>query len=106
MTGDIKSTLFRCHVARDQRNRDINVEKDSALQAVNVIVPLDAGVIAAGLISKRQLLNQAMLGQEMQCAIDRAIANAWILTAHALEDLTRGQMRLSVTNHIEDRCPL
>jgi hypothetical protein len=37
-----------------------------------------------------------MLGQEMQRAINRAIADTRIAATHALEDLTRGQVAIGL----------
>ena len=70
----------------------VDIEEHAAFQAMDVVVPLDAGVVPAGLIGERQLLNQAILGEQVQSSVDRAVGDARVTPAHALEDLASGQM--------------
>ena len=60
VTGNVEPTLLRSNVPGNQRHRDIDIDQHAALQAMHVIVPLHAGVVAAGLIGERQFLNQAV----------------------------------------------
>ena len=106
VTGDVESALLRGDVARDQGHRDVDVEQHAALQAVHVVVPLDAPVVAAGLVGERQLLDQAVLRQQVQRAIDRAVGDARIAPPHALEDLARGQVALRPAHLVEHFRPL
>lgn len=65
MAIDVETALFRRHVQCHQGNRDVDVEKDAALQAMHVIVPFDTPVVPACLIRERQLLDQAVLREQV-----------------------------------------
>jgi hypothetical protein len=73
---------------------------------VHVIVPFDTPVVPAGLIRKRQLLDQAVLREEVQRAVDRAVGDAWVTPPHALEDFARGQVALRPADLFKDFRPL
>ena len=73
---------------------------------MHVIVPFDTAVIPACLVRERQLLDQPVLRKEMQSPVNCAIADAWIASTHALEDLAGGQMALRPTHYLEDLRPL
>ncbi len=94
MTVDIETALLRRHVQRHQGDRDIDVEEHAALQAMHVIMPFDTSVVPAGLIRKRQLLNQPVLRQQMQGPVNRAVGDAGVAPSDALEDFARGQVAL------------
>jgi hypothetical protein len=79
---------------RHQGDRDVDVEEHSTLQAVHVVVPFDTPVIPARLVSERQLLDQPVLRQQVQRAVDRAIGDAGIAPSYALENFASGQMTL------------
>ena len=102
VTADVESALFRRHVECHQGNRNINVEEHPALQTVHVVVPLDAAVISARLIRERQFLDQSMLGEQVQRAVDRAVGDARVTPPDALEDLSRRQVALRPTHLFED----
>ena len=59
-----------------------------------MVVPLAPAVVAAGPIGEGELLDETVLGQEMQRAIGRAIADTRVAPTHALEDLARGQVAI------------
>ena len=102
VTTDVESALFRRHVERHQGNRNINVQEYPALQTVHVVVPLDAPVIPAGLIRERQFLDQSVLGEQVQRAVDRAVGDARVTPPDALEDLARRKVALRPAHLVED----
>ena len=102
VTADVESALFRRDVECHQGNRNINVEEHPALQTVHVVVPLDAAVVPARLIRERQFLDQSMLGEQVQRAVDRAVGDARVTPPDALEDLSRRQVALRPTHLFED----
>ncbi len=106
VTIDVESTLFRRHVKRHQGDRNIDVEEYPTLQAVHVIVPFDAPVVAACLIRERQLLDQAVLRQQVERAVDRAVGDAGVAPPYALENLARGQVALRSAHLFEHLRPL
>jgi hypothetical protein len=103
MASYVESTLLRRDVAGDERYRHVDVEQDAALQAVHVIVSFNPAVVAAGLVGERQLLDQPVLSQQMERAIDRSVADVWVAAPHTLKDLSGGQMRLRLADLLEDR---
>jgi predicted HTH domain antitoxin len=106
MTGDVKSALLRRHMPRDQRHRHVDVEQHSTAQAMHVVVPLHAAVVPARLIGKRQLLDQSVLGQQMQRPVYRPIRDPRIAPPHPLEDLTRRQVPLRTPDLLQHLRPL
>ena len=102
----VEPALLRGDVPRDQRDRHVDVEQHPAAQAVHVVVPLDAAVVAARLVGEGQLLDQPVLGQQVQRAVDGAVGDLRIAPAHALEDLAGGQVRLRRLDLVEDHRPL
>ena len=106
VTVDIESALLCRDVQCHKGDRDVHVEEYSAFQAVHVVVPFDTPVIAAGLIGEGQLLDQPVLRQQVQRAIDRAVRDARVAPPHALEDLARGQVALRAAHLIEHFRPL
>ena len=71
----VESALLLGDVPRDQRHRHIDIDQHAAAGAMDVIVALDAVVVAAGLVGEGQLLDQAVLGEQMQRAIDGAVGD-------------------------------
>ena len=106
VTVDVESALFRRDVQRHQGNRDVDVEEHPTLQAVHVIVPFDSPVVSACLVRERQLLDQPVLREEVQRPVNRAVADTWIASSHALEDLAGGQVALRPAHDLEDLSPL
>jgi hypothetical protein len=92
VTCDIESTLLGRHVASDECDWYVDVEQYSALQAVHVVVPIDSAVIATGLIGERQFLNEAVLCQEMERSVDRAIGDPRVASPHTLENFSGSEM--------------
>ncbi len=106
VTADVESALLRRDVERHQGDRNVDVEEHPALQAMHVVVPLDATVVPARLIRERQFLDQSVLGEQMQRAVDRAVSDARVTPPNALEDLARRQVALRPANLVEDFRPL
>ncbi len=106
MAIDVETALFRRHVQCHQGNRDVDVEKDAALQAMHVVMPLDTPVVPAGLIREREFLDQPMLSEQMQRPIDRAVGDARVAPPHTLENLARGQVALRSAHLVEHFRPL
>jgi hypothetical protein len=94
MAADVETALLCGHVQRHQGDRDIDVEKHSTLQAMHMIVPFDTPIVPACLIRECQFLDQSVLREQMQRAIDRAVGDAGIAPSHALENLAGGQVSL------------
>lgn len=88
MAVDIEPALLRGHVHGHQGNRDIDIEQHAARLAMHVVVPLDPAVVATGLVRERQFLNQPMLGEEVERAVDRAVPDVRIPAADTLEYLS------------------
>ena len=84
MAGDREFGLLFGHVPRHQRDRHVHVDDDAAAGAVDVIVTLDALVEPARLVGERQFLDQAVLGQQVQRAVDGAVGDRRIPAADAL----------------------
>ena len=59
-----------------------------------MVVSLAPAVVAGSPIGEGELLDEPMLGQEMQRAIDRAVTDTRVAATHALEDLARGQVAI------------
>jgi len=106
MAIDVETALFRRHMQCHQGNRDVDVEKDAALQAMHVIVPFDTPVVPACLIRERQLLDQPVLREQVQRPIDRAVGDAGVAPPHALEDLAGGQVAVGPAHLVEHFCAL
>jgi hypothetical protein len=106
MTRDIESALFSRNVASDECHGNVDVEEHSALETVNVVVPLDSAVIAAGLIGERQLLNEAVLRQEVERSVDRPIGDSWVPSTHSLKNLAGSEMSFRDPNFIQNFGPL
>ncbi len=106
VVGDIKPTLFRRHVTCDQRHRNLNIQQSAAPEAMHVIVPFDATVVAARLVGEGELLDQAMFRQQMQRAVHGPVGYARIATSYAFEDLSGGQMLLRESHFLQHQRPL
>jgi hypothetical protein len=104
--ADVESALLGRDVECHQGDRDVDVKEHSALQAVHMVMPFDTPVVPACLVGEGQLLDQPVLGQQMQRAVDRAVGDAWVATPHTLENLARGQVALRETHLIEHFRPL
>jgi hypothetical protein len=106
VTIDVEPTLLRRDVQRHQGHRDIDVEEDSTLQAVHMVMPFDTPIVPACLVGEGQFLDQPMFRQQVQRAVDRAVGDARVAPAHALEDLARGQVALRLSHLVEHFCSL
>lgn len=87
MAVDIEPALLRRHVHGHQGNRDIDIEQHSARLAVHVVVPLHPAVVATGLVGERQFLDQPVLGEKVERAVDRAIPDMRVSAADTLKNL-------------------
>jgi len=92
VTCNRESALLLRDVFRKQGDRNFNVGEDAAPRAVDVIVALGALVEPARLVGERQLLDELMLGKQMECAIHRAVGDRRITPPDPLEDLSRGEV--------------
>jgi hypothetical protein len=106
VTRDIESALLGRDVTSDESHRDIDVKQHPALKTVHMVVSIDSAVIAAGLICKRQLLNESMLCQEMERAVDRAVGDPRVTPPHTLEDFSSGEMSFRRPDLVQDLGPL
>ena len=101
MTLNIESALLRGHMHGHQRNGNVDIEQHAAGLAMHVIVPFHPPVVAAGLVGKRQFLDQPMFREQMERAIDRAVPDVWITTTDSLEDLPGGEMRRRLPDNLQ-----
>ena len=106
VTGDRESALLLRDMPRYQRHRHININQQTARFTKDVIVAIGPGIISARLIRKRQFLDHSVPGEQMQRSIDCAIGDPWVALAHALENLARGQVAVSLLHNQADRLPL
>jgi hypothetical protein len=106
VAADIESALLCRDVKCHQGDRNVDVEKHSALQAVHVVMPFDTTVVPACLVGEGQFLDQAVRCQKVQRAIDRAVGNPRVAPPHPLENLACGQVALRPAYLIEDFRPL
>ena len=106
VTRDIESALLRRHVASDQGNRNVDIQKHPAVKTMNVIVPFNAAIVSAGLVREGQFLDQPVLREQMQSPVYGAITDPRIATTHALKNFARGQVALRPSNLVKHLCPL
>ena len=106
MTGDREPALLFGDVPRDQRHWHIDIEQQTAAFARHMVVAIGPGIVATGLIGEGELLDQTMLGEEMQRSINRAIGDPGIALAHALEDFASRQVAVSLLNNAANHFPL
>ncbi len=92
MAVDIEPALLRGHMHGHERNGNVDIEQHAARLAVHVVMPFHPAVIAAGLVSEGQFLDQPMFRKQVERAIDRAVSNVRIPAAYPLENLTGGEM--------------
>ncbi len=92
VTGNRELGLLFRDVPRHQRHRHVDIDDDAAIGAVDVVVALDALVEPARLVGERQLLDQSMLGQQVERAVHGAVGNRWVLPPDTLENFARGQV--------------
>lgn len=100
---NVKPTLFRGNVTGNKGHGHVNVQEHAALQAVDVIVPFDPAVVAAGLIGEGQLLDQPVFRQQMQRSINGAVANVRVAAAQPFENLARCQVPIGSSHLVKDR---
>lgn len=102
MAIDIEPALLRGHMHGHQGYRDIDIEQHAAGLAMHVVVSLHPAVVAAGLVRERQLLDQPMLREKVKRAVHRAVPDVWVTAADALENLPGGEVRLRLTDNVQD----
>ena len=78
-------------------------EQHAAFLAVHEVMPLHPTIVAARLVGEGQFLDQPMLGQQVERAVDRTVSDVRILAPDAFEDLTGGEMRRRLTDDLQHR---
>jgi hypothetical protein len=106
VAADVESALFRRDMERHQGDGNVDVEEHPALQTVHVVVPFDAPVVPTGLVGERQLLDQPVLGEQVQRAVDRAVGDARVAPPDALKNFARRQVALRPAHFFEYFRPL
>ena len=91
---DIEPALLRGHVHGHEGNGNIDIKQHAASLAMHVVVPFYPAVVAAGLVSKGQFLDQPVLRQQVKRAVNGAVSDVRIAPADMLENLPCGEMRL------------
>lgn len=79
-------------VCGHESDRNIYIHDNAALVTVDVVMAIDPFVEAAGLIGEGELLNEPVLGKQVQCSIDGAVGDGGILPTHAFKDLACSEM--------------
>jgi hypothetical protein len=87
-----EASLLLGDVSREECHRHVGIEQQPTVDALDVIVPVDALIEPARLIRKRQLLNHVVVGQDVQRPVDGPISQLRVLPPDTLEDLARGQV--------------
>jgi hypothetical protein len=82
---------------------DFDIEDDTTGGAMDVVVSLGAPVVPAGLIREREFLDQPMLDEEVQGAVDRAIADFGITLTDTLKDLGGSHVLLGRLHNIQNK---
>lgn len=106
MARDREAALLFGDVPCDQRDWDIDIDQQPTPGALDVIVAVDAPVVATRLIGKGQLLNETTLGQQVERAIDRPVGDLGIPAADTLEDIARRQMAIGRLDRFKNGRPL
>jgi hypothetical protein len=106
VVDDGESTLLLRHVPGDQRHRYVNIDKQTAYGAVDMIMTIGSGIVSAGLVGKTKFQHFTVPRQQVQGPVDRAICNTGIPLSHAFEYLTSRQVRIRFLNDREDHRPL
>jgi len=103
MAFDGKTTALFGDMGSHQGHGNINIEDDSAGGAMDMIMALGPAIVATGLIRKGEFLDQAMFDEEMERAVDRAVADLGITLTDALEDFGGGQVFIGGLHDVEDK---
>lgn len=86
MVQDFEAGSIARNMPGHQRFRNVDIDQQSAFNAMNVIVPFRTSVVSTCLIGKRQFLYQSVLGQNVQGTIDRPIRNLWLSPPYSVEN--------------------
>jgi hypothetical protein len=106
MADDREPALFLGDVPSHQGLGNFDIENDAARGAMDVIVTIGASVIPAGFIGEGELLDLAVLNEQVERAINRAVGDAGIATTDLLEHFTGGEVVLGVFDNVEHQSPL
>lgn len=104
--GNDETASFGCHMPRDERFRDFDIDHLAARCAVDVVVSFDPGIVATRGVGECQFLNLTVLRQQVEGAVDGAVGDLRVLAPHALENLTGGEMLVRFDDGIENHCSL
>ena len=106
MIGDGEPAPLLRDMAGNQCLGNLDIAHQPTAGAVDMIVPVDPGIVTAGVIRKRQLLDQSVLRKQMQRPVNGAVRDARVSSPHPLENLASGEMLLRIDNLAQDHRPL
>lgn len=106
MALDGEAGLLFSDLARKQGARYIHIHQVTAERAMHVIVPISAAIETACLVTERELQDDAMLGEQMECPVDCSVCHGRVLLTHALENLAGRHVTACLTHFLENRQPL
>jgi hypothetical protein len=106
VTGNNEPTPLFGDMAGDQCDRHLDIDEVTARRTEHMIVAISPTIISTCLISKRQFLDQPMLREEVQRAVDRAIGNFRISAANPFEDLASREMPIGCFDLCQNHRPL
>lgn len=95
--------LLLGNVSREEGDWHVGVEQQSTVDALDVVMPVNALIEPAGLIRKGKLLDHVVVSKNVQRPVNGPVGQLRILAPDPLENLARGQMAFSrldlVQNH-------
>ncbi len=102
MAGDREPALFLGDMPGHEGLGNLNIEDDAARGAMDVIVTIGATIVPAGFIGEGQFLDLAVLNQQVERAIHRAIRDARIAATDMLKHFAGGEMLFRVFDDVEN----
>lgn len=106
MPDDLEPTSLLGNVPRHQGFGHFDIDQRATDRTVDMVMSFAPAVIPAGLIGKRELLDETVLGQKVERAIDRSIPDTRIAPPHAFENLSGCQVAIGLSYRLENHCAL
>lgn len=86
--------------------RQIEVDQLAAIVADGVVVSIGFAIVAAGAISKIDLVNQSRLFQVAQRVVNGCVADAGQAPPGRLKDVAGSRVIVTLLDHLKDRLSL
>ena len=97
-----EARLSRCRRHQLRGFRHIQIDQLSAVVTNRVVVTLHYAVVTAGAVAKTNLMNEPGFSQVAQRVVDGCVADPGQALASRLENIARGWVIVSFTNHLVD----